>query len=53
MVMEGARMRKSQGKMEKRGLKWAWSTRKKVLKNNQLENKMKVIMKIYAIGELK
>jgi hypothetical protein len=51
--MEGASIRKSQGKMEKRGRKWAWPTRKKVRKNSQLENKMKVIMKIYAIGELK
>jgi hypothetical protein len=53
MVMDGASMRKSQGKMEKSGRKCAWPIRKKVLKNNQLENKMKVIMNIYAIGELK
>jgi hypothetical protein len=53
MVMEGARKRKSHGKIEKSGRRWACPMRKKVLKNNQFENKIKVMMKMYAIGELK
>jgi hypothetical protein len=53
MVMAGARNKKTHGRMEKNARRLAWFIRKNPLKNSQLANIRKEIMKMYAMGELK
>jgi hypothetical protein len=53
MVMAGARNRNTHGRMEKNAHRLAWFIKKKLLKNSQLENTRKEMIKMYAMGELK
>jgi len=46
MVMAGARKRNTHGKNEKKGLRFDWSIKKKVLMNSQLVTTRKDMMNI-------